>query len=127
MKLSALASQDFRNAITSLMQQPLPIKTTFKLKKYAKALEAELAVFEETRTEIVKEYGEKDENGQPVVTDGFVKLDETKSEEWQKKLGDLLTLESAIESPAIKLSELGDDLKISAHALFCLGDIISED
>jgi hypothetical protein len=128
MRLSQLASPDFKNAVQKLMQASLPVKTTFRLKKLVVALESEIKIFDETRESIVKEYGEKDEEGNLKQNEqGLVQLDLAKAAEWQPKLSELMMLESAVELPKFSLSDLGESLQLSANELFALGDLIQED
>ena len=128
MRLSQLASPEFKNAVQKLMQAQLPVKTTFRLKKLVVALESELKIFEETRESIVKEYGEKTESGELKFNEqGLVQLDLSRAAEWQPKLSELMMLESSLELPKFSLSDLGDQLQLSANELFALGDVIQED
>lgn len=125
MKLSQLASPDFKAAFQKLLQASLPIKTTFKLKKLTQGLEIELKLFEETRESIVKEFGEKDEGGELKFNEqGLVALDVSKVAEWQPKLAELMAVET--EVPKISLEDFGDKLELSAHDLFALGELIQE-
>ncbi len=128
MRLSQLASPEFKSAVQKLMGAPLPIKTTFRLKKLVSSLESELKIFEETRESIVKEYGEKTESGELKFNEqGLVQLDLSRAPEWQPKLSELMMLESSLELPKFSLSDFGDSLQLSANELFALGDLIQED
>jgi hypothetical protein len=128
MRLSQLASQEFKSALSKLMSAQLPIKTTFRLKKLVQNLEGELKLFEETRHSIVQEYGEKDEAGNLKQNEqGLVNLDVSKSEEWQVKLSELMMIESTLELPKLTLSDFGDKVELSANDLFALGSLISEE
>jgi hypothetical protein len=126
MKLSQLSSSEFKTAFQTLMKSQLPIKTTFALKKLTIKLESELKLFEETRESIVKEFGEKDEQGNLKQNEnGMVNLDLSKASEWQPKIQELLALETEVQS--FELSDLGDKLELSTAELFALGDLIKVD
>lgn len=126
MLISVMTSQQFKNAITALATSKMPVKTTFKLKKLIPLIEGEIKIFEETKNEIVKEYGQKDEKGELVVKDNLVNLDQARAAEWQQKIQELSALECSFELPKFTLDELGEDLKISAEELLVLGELISE-
>jgi hypothetical protein len=126
MKLSQLSSSEFKTAFQTLMKSQLPIKTTFALKKLTIKLESELKLFEETRESIVKEFGEKDEQGNLKQNEnGMVNLDLSKASEWQPKIQELMALETEVQS--FELSDLGDKLELSTAELFALGDLIKVD
>jgi hypothetical protein len=128
MRLSKLAAPEFKSALHKLMEAPLPVKTTFRLKKLVVALEAELKIFEETRELIVRDFGEKSEDGQLKFNEqGMIKLDISRASEWQPKLAELMMLESSIDIPKLTLSDFGETLQLSANELFALGDVISEE
>lgn len=128
MRLSQLASPEFKAAVDKLMAAQLPIKTTFKLKKLVLALEPEVKIFHETRESIVKAYGEKNEDGSlKADSKGMVQLDILRVEEWKPKLSELMMLESTVELTKFSLSDFGDQLQLSANELFALGDLIQED
>ena len=127
MLISKLASSDFKAAVQKLMAASLPIKTTFRLKKFIVGLEVELKIFEETRESIVKEYGEKDEDGTLKTNEqGLISLDAARASEWQTKLSELFSLETQIDVPKISIEDLCEDVKLSANDLFALGELISE-
>ena len=49
--------------------QKLAMKTAYKLAQLAKAIDGELQFYREKLQAIIQEYGEMDENGQPVPTE----------------------------------------------------------
>ena len=127
MKLSLLSTEDFKAAIGKLSAASLPPKTAFQVKKLILALEADLKIFEETRNAIVMEYCLRGEDGQPLAAgEGMVTLDMSRSEEWQPKINELMSLETTVELPKFSIEALGDKVELSAKDLFALGDLIAE-
>jgi hypothetical protein len=109
------------------MSTQLPIKTTFKLKKLVSQLDSELKLFEETRESLVRNYGEKEENGElKFNAQGLVQLDLSRATEWQPKFAELVSLETSLEIPKFKLEDLGENLQLSTNELIALGEIIEE-
>jgi hypothetical protein len=127
MKLSHLATPEFKQAVQKLMSMQLPIKTTFKLKKSIAALESELKIFEETREDLVKNYGQRDESGNLKFNENsMIQLDLSRAAEWQPKFTELMSLETSTEFPKFKIEDFGESLQLSANDLFALGELIEE-
>ena len=126
MKLSKLASPEFKSAFQQLMKAQLPIKTTFTLKKLTIKLEAELKLFEETRNGIIEAYGEKNEDGTLKQNEnGLINLDLARTVEWQSKIQELMELDTDVQP--LELADLGDKLELSTSELFALGELIKVD
>jgi hypothetical protein len=124
MKLLGLTDPRFKAAITRLNQEKLPLKVAFKLKGIIKAVDEELAKYEEVRKAALDKYGTKDDNG-AFKTDenNNVVLDGEAAQGFVKELNELLALDVAL--PGLTLSELGDNVNMSSDELFLL-DFISE-
>jgi len=77
-KLSLLTNDKTFTAIKKLMEQPLPVKSAFKLKNTVKVLDQHLANFHEVRTTRLKQLGAKNEDGTPQLDEkgGIVLLPE---------------------------------------------------
>lgn len=126
MKLSRVANQEFRNCLMRLSKKPIPLKTAFKLKTIIKMVNEEHQKYEECRKEALNRLSEKDENGNIRLDEsGRAKLSEENSKLFAKEFKDLL--ETQLEIPKIKASELGEDLKISTEELLLLEDLILEE
>ncbi len=126
MQLSTLTSPAFRAAMAALLQQPLPLRVAFKLKRYVREVEPETLNYVELHQTFTQKYGLRNELGELVVTDGVVKLDPAQEHDWRPELDELLSLESDIEIPRLCLAELGDSVKLSTEHLILLEQIISE-
>jgi hypothetical protein len=59
----------FTSFYNTVKSQKLIMKTAYKLAQLAKAIDGELQFYREKLQAIIQEYGEVDENGQPVSTE----------------------------------------------------------
>lgn len=111
MKLGILANQHFQTSFSRLLKEKLPVKTAFKLRGFAKIVAEQTAKYEELRDQYLREYGEKDENGNlkthAVGKQEAIVLQKDRANEYNSKMIELNMLD--IEFPEIKLSELGDE------------------
>jgi hypothetical protein len=124
MKLSNLIDPRFKQAMTSLNQQQLPLKTAFKLKGIINSVDVELKKYEEVRQAALSKYGKKKEDGSlDADENGNIPLEGESAEGFVKELNELLTLE--IELPSVSASELGSSVTMSSGELFLL-DFITE-
>lgn len=122
MKLSKLLDDNFNKAMKKLNEQSLPLKTAFLLKGLNRQMQEELTKYEETRKEALTKYGEKDAEGNLLVTDnGQVTLKPETRDLFIKELNDLLNIE--IEIMPISVVDLGD-AKLSVDDLVALDGFI---
>lgn len=110
----------------NLKSQKTSIKTAYKISKILNTIEKEFSFYQTKFTEIVNEYAEKDENGQPIlINDGQgIKIDPSRLMEAQTKLIELEGLEVEIESN-LTIDELeGLEISISdmQHLSYLLVD-----
>lgn len=84
----------------NLKSQKTSIKTAYRISKILNTIEKEFTFYQTKFAEIINDYAEKDENGQPIlVNDGQgVKIDPSRLMEAQTKLTELEGLEVEIES-----------------------------
>lgn len=95
--------------LKGLSQKKLKAKTAYVIGKILKAADAEMASFNETRMELIKKYGEKDENGELVQDDkGNVRVSQESIENFSNELKGLLDTEIEIAGNKIKMDDLGD-------------------
>lgn len=88
----------------------LPFKVLYKLSNLAKAIDNQTEFYREKFQEIVNEYGEKDEQGNLIPTEGGdgIKLKPGTEQECYTKVNELQSLE--VELPDIKfdIDDFGD-------------------
>ena len=95
--------------LKGLSQKKLKARTAYAVGKILKAADAEMTSFNETRMELIKKYGEKDENGELVQDDkGNVRVSQESIEDFSSELKGLLDTEIEIAGNKIKMDDLGD-------------------
>lgn len=126
MKLSeAFQILEIRN---SLINQKLPIKTSYKLTRFFSSLEEEAKFFNETLEKIIQEYGQKDENGNFVLTENGkgVQIQKDRLQECMAKINELNDIEVHLEyEPKFTLDEL-EPLNLEMKYISLLMPYISE-
>lgn len=110
----------------NLKSQKTSIKTAYKISKILNTIEKEFAFYQTKFTEIINEYAEKDESGQPIlINDGQgVKIDPSRLMEAQVKLIELEGLEVEIESN-LTIDEL-EGLEISISDMQHLSELVTD-
>ncbi len=126
MELSRSEAQTLLNAIVSLKEKKLNIRTSFNLIKNFKMLEEEIKMLEEVRTKLVNDvqkcYAERTEDDEFIQEDSVfgVKIKEDKIEEAQKYHGEYVNLlNERVNIPlyTINIQELEDvDIEMSVIA-----------
>lgn len=107
---------EFLNIRNKLIDKKLPIKTSYKFTRFFAQLENESKFFNETLQKIIDEYGQRDENGEFILTSDKqgVKIKEDKLDECMNKIDELNNVEVHLEyEPVFSLDELeGLDLEM---------------
>lgn len=111
----------------NLKSQKTSVKTAYKISKILNAVEKEFEFYQTKFAEIVNEYSEKDENGQPIlINDGQgVKIQPDKISEAQTKMIELEAIEVDLTISPLTLDEL-EGLEISISDMQTLSYIIEE-
>ena len=98
---------DSTDVLRKLAGESLRGRTAFQISKLLKKLEEELDLFNKTRVEIIKKYGEKDDNGELKTDDnGNVKIVEESASVFNQEMLDLLNQEIEINANPIALDDL---------------------
>ena len=101
-------------------EQKFPIKINFYLQKNKKLL-AELASdIEQSRDEIIAEYGKLNENG-----NGYI-IPEEHLESAQKEINDLLSLEQDVNIYMVNINSFPDDMNLTSEQMEALMFMIEE-
>lgn len=104
-KLDSLISSV--EALQKLSQTEMKARLAWQVTRLLKAADAEIQQFNETRMNLIKKYGEKDENGEIVVDDkNNCKIAEDKVSDFTKELTDLAESEVEINANMIKIDDL---------------------
>ena len=94
-------------ALQKLSNMSLKAKLAWQVARLLKAADAEIQVFNETRMNLLKKYGEKDENDK-LITDekGNCKIVTGETEAFSNELNELLNTKIEINSNPLKFSEI---------------------
>lgn len=106
----------------------MSIKTTYKFTRLFKEIEEQVDFFNTTLSDLIKEYGQKDENGKYILTDdqNGIKIREDKYEECMSKINELNNLDINLDYiPNFTLDEL-DNLELSIDEMTLLIPFIAE-
>jgi hypothetical protein len=112
-----------------IMDKKLPIKTSYKFTRFFEELEKESKYFNDTFQNLIDEYGEKDENGEYILTEDKkgVQIKKEKLQECMDKINELNDIEVHLEyEPKFTLEEL-DGLDLEMKYISLLMPYISED
>lgn len=94
-------------ALQKLSQTEMKARLAWQVTRLLKAADAEIQQFNETRMNLIRKYGEKDENGEIVVDDkNNCKIAEDKVSDFTKELTDLAESEVEINANMIKIDDL---------------------
>lgn len=127
MKLSKIIDPRFKPVLQKLSQEKLPLKAAFKIKGIIIKSNEEFSKYDDLRLESLKKYSVKDaESGELLLDEhGNAALLPDLAPEFVRELNELTSLE--LEIGTIKVSELGDNLNLTADELMVLDGVIVED
>lgn len=97
----------FLNSVGIIKEMVLPVKASYAISKNIKKIEKEIEVYNEERAKLLDKYGEKDENGNLVVSEEQnIKIAPENVEKWNKDLSELLDIEVEVDIHKLKFSVL---------------------
>lgn len=92
-----------------LSTKSLKGRVAFRVARLLRELEKEFTLFNEKRMDLIKEYAQKDENGEMKSDEnGNVTLDQDRLTEFYQSLDDLLNADVEINAEKIDAEDLGD-------------------
>lgn len=105
----------------------LPFKTAYKFAKLGEIIESETKFFQEKMQEIISNYSEKDENGQPALAEdgASIKIQEAKVAECQKEINELNNVEVELPNIFFTIEEL-EALSLTAQQAYALMPLIKD-
>lgn len=109
-----------QQGLTVLLNQPLPIKLSYKLGKLVKIVDEEIQEIENRRIELVKKYGVEDKEK------GTIKVSDENQDHFMKEYSELLDLDVNLDFEQVDINQLPDDIKISPQQLIFLDKIIKQ-
>lgn len=115
-----------RAALNKISHSAMPAKTAYKISKLSNFLKDDANFYTERLSQIIEQYGEKDENGEPVISGNGYKIQEDKTDECTAAIKELSEIEAAMPDAKIYLSEL-DGVELSPDDIAAIYDFIEED
>ena len=113
-------------SLRALAQKELKGKTAYRVSRMLRELDNEYSLFNETRAELIKKYGVRDENGELVVSEnGDYTLEKEHIEDFYKEINDLLKNEIELNVNKIELDDLGD-ITFTPNEMLMLEPFIEE-
>lgn len=115
-----------RAALNKISHSAMPAKTAYKISKLSNFLKDDASFYTERLSQIIEQYGEKDENGEPVISGNGYKIQEDKTDECAAAIKELSGIEATTPDTKIYLSEL-DNVELSPDDIAAIYDFIEED
>ena len=115
-----------RAALNKISHSAMPAKTAYKISKLSNFLKDDANFYTERLSQIIEQYGEKDENGEPVISGNGYKIQEDKTDECAAAIKELSGIEATTHDTKIYLSEL-DNVELSPDDIAAIYDFIEED
>lgn len=115
-----------RAALNKISHSAMPAKTAYKISKLSNFLKDDANFYTERLSQIIEQYGEKDENGEPVISGSGYKIQKDKTDECTAAIKELSEIEAAVPDAKIYLSEL-DGVELSPDDIAAIYAFIEED
>lgn len=125
MKILLSQALSFRNVYNSLKEIKFPFKISYGLTKIQKSLEVSYDYYQDTLTSIIKEYSEKDENGNPITVESGFKIESSNIDKCNNKINELSQLECEVYDFKIAITDL-EQFNISAEQIEGIAPFIEE-
>ena len=117
---------ELQNLYSSIKDIKLPLKITYKFTRLMRRAEEELSFYQEKLSEIVEEYGVKEDGQYKLTPDGqSIAIIPGKEIECNTKLTELRNLDVPIEDIKFSIEEL-EGIDISISELSCLMPLIED-
>lgn len=115
-----------RAALNKISHSAMPAKTAYKISKLSNFLKDDANFYTERLSQVIEQYGEKDENGKLVISGSGYKIQKDKRDECTAAIKELSEIEAAVPDAKIYLSEL-DGVELSPDDIAAIYDFIEED
>ena len=104
--------------IMELAEKPMKVSLAAKFLRLSDDLQRESNYIDKQRRDILIKYAEKNENNEPIIEDGNIKLNKESVEEAQNELNELSNFEVEIQDRMITEEELeASDLQLTLNQL----------
>lgn len=115
-----------RAALNKISHSAMPAKTAYKISKLSNFLKDDADFYTERLSQIIEQYGEKDESGELVISGSGYKIQKDKTDECTAAIKELSEIEAAVPDAKINLSEL-DGVELSPDDIAAIYAFIEED
>lgn len=122
MKLTLAEIRWMQRGLSAITQMPLSIRPSYRLSKLLNFCNAEMVNVEKARIGLVKKLAVTDSE-----KPGELKVTSENEEQFRKEFEQLLQEEVEVDFIPIKISEFGDDIKISPVELASLSKVLEDD
>lgn len=127
MKIDFNNALAFRTFYSKIKDQKFPLRTGYRLNCIAKALEPHISFYQESITNIINEFAEKDENGKIIPDEnGNFKILTEHIEICNTKITELLNLEIEIDVKQLNIEEL-ENIEVGMEDLVGISPFITEE
>lgn len=106
------------DALAKMLNTSLPVKQAYSIKKTAESIKKQIIFVEEQRIELVKKYGEKDDDNYKIV-------DKKSEDSFYKDYADLLSLKEDIDVRQLCIDEL-DGVELTPNEFESIEFMIKE-
>lgn len=125
MKFKAYEIMAINETLTSMADENLPLKTAITIAENLEALNTANSVIEKKRTELIKEYAKKDENGEIVQPqEGQVALENP--EEFSQKMAEMMETDVDVNIKTFKMADL-ESVNITPRQALSLKKLFKEE
>ena len=95
------------DTLQKLAKKDFKAKLAWSISRLLKSAETEIQSFNETRMNLIKKYGEKDENDELITDDqGNCKISDESTLEFSNQLNELINTEVEINANKIKITDI---------------------
>ena len=98
----------------------------YKIAKVLNIINSELELYDKSRQQLIKEYGQKDQNGQIKIINNQVKIENSKINEFNKKMQDLNHLEIELNISLLNINDLAE-IKLTPEQIAQILWLINEE
>lgn len=117
---------DSAETMRKLSQESLKGKTAYHIARLLREIDKELTLFNETRGNLIKKYGDKDENGELKVDEnGICQFTSEEMEKFYSEMNDILNNIIELNANKITLDEL-EELDFTPSEMIILEPFIEE-
>jgi len=106
MKITVRQAIVAADAIASIRNKSLPVRVSYAINKSFAALSRERNIADEERIKLCKKYADKDEAGEPIVTENVFKMTEENEKACNAEFRELLETETDVDLFKFPLSYL---------------------